>query len=422
MSYSEQMLDALESGDMAKARDDFQQVLAHDDDETKYNLAGELYALGFTGQAQRLYEELLGKYPDEDDIRTSLADIATSNGDADKALKYLSEISPDSDAYVQSLIAAADVYQTQGLYEVSEQKLLTAARLAPDEPIITFALGELYFAWGKDEQANAAYSQLISEGEETIAGVDILARQASTLANLGQYEEAIDAYEAVAEGALTIDDRFSLGSLYLQLQEYGKAAKILQDVIDADSSYANAYLPLAQALRQDQREDAALTVVQNGVAVDDTNPQLYLLGAQLALRAADTDLAKRYLQHARQIDPEDQTIMLAWSNLLLQTGEDQANIDFLSAIDNSGDIDPQIYWNLAKSYDRLDQVEKARENYLLAFRPFQDQPDFLHDLIDFFQSTGATAELKAALTRYLALVPDDDDMQARLDELNDEAD
>ncbi len=104
----------------------------------------------------------------------------------------------------------------------------------------------------------------------------------------------------------------------------------------------------------------------------------------------------------------------------MQEERDQENIDFLSRIDQSGDVDPQIYWNMAKSYDRLDNVQKARENYLLAFNRFQDSPDFLHDLIDFFQSTGARTELKAALVRYLKLVPTDDEMQMRLDDLNDE--
>ena len=91
-------------------------------------------------------------------------------------------------------------------------------------------------------------------------------------------------------------------------------------------------------------------------------------------------------------------------------------------MDKSDEVDPQIYWNLAKSYDRLDEVAKARENYLLAFNALQDSVLFLHDLIDFFQSTGAKAELKAALTRYLALAPTDTDMQERLDELEAEED
>ncbi|MCI1985944.1 MAG: tetratricopeptide repeat protein [Lactobacillus sp.] len=417
MSYSKEMLDALERGDMADAKAFFKDVLAHDDDETKYNLAEELYALGFTGQAQRLYQELLGKYPDQDDIKTVLADIAVSNGDADKALGYLAQVAPDSDAYVQALMTSADVYQTQGLYEVSEQKLLEARRLAPDEPVITFALGELYFDWGKDDQAALAYADLLRDDVTEMAGVSVQSRYAATLANMGQYEDAVAVYEELGD-TLDVNAAFTLGGLYAQLEDYPKAIETLQRVITEDDSYANAYLPLAQAQEADHQEEAALTTVQAGLQVDDTNPELYALGAELALKEADQELARTYLQKARALDPENQTVMLAWSNLLLAEGADEDNVAFLEAIDKSGDIDPQIYWNLAKSYDRLDDVDKARENYLLAFGRFQDSKDFLLDIIDFFQSTAALPELKAALTRYLALVPDDAAMQARLDELN----
>ncbi|WP_225047285.1 tetratricopeptide repeat protein [Lacticaseibacillus kribbianus] len=418
MSYSQQMLDALEAGDIAQSRELFTQVLAHDDDEHKYNLAGELYALGFTGQAQRLYEELMGKYPELEDIKTALADIAVANGEPDRAINLLTSIAPDSDYYPQALLALADVYQTQGLYEVSEQKLLQAARLVPDEPVVTFALGELYFDWGKDAQAQAAYQQLLAQGVDTMAGVSIQTRYAATLANGGQYEDAVAQYEEVGVDALDPTSAFRLGTLYLELKDTGRAITTLQRVIDADPSFANAYLPLAQAQAAANQLEAASATVTAGLAVDDTNPELFLVGARLALRQSALDVAEGYLTRARALDPENQTVMLEWSNLLLAQGKDEANVAFLEALDAADEVDPQVYWNLAKSYDRLDNVEKARENYLLAFRNFQDSADFLRDLIDFFQSTGARPELRAALTRYLALVPDDDAMQARLDELD----
>ena len=240
------------------------------------------------------------------------------------------------------------------------------------------------------------------------------------MAQTGQYEDAVAAYEDVGVDALDLNGRFELGGLYLQLHDPAKAIANLQAVIDTDPSFANAYLPLATAYEAQNQPEKALDTVQAGVMVDDTNPDLYALGGKLALSEDNPDLAETYLQKALKIDPEDQGNMLAWSNFLVQEERDQENIDFLSRIDQSGDVDPQIYWNMAKSYDRLDNVQKARENYLLAFNRFQDSPDFLHDLIDFFQSTGARTELKAALVRYLKLVPTDDEMQMRLDDLNDE--
>lgn len=417
MSYSEQMLDALDQQDVDRAKELFKSVLEYDDDETKYNLAGELYALGFLGQAKRLYQELLGKYPDQDDIATVLADIAVSDGDTDAALNYLNGISPDSDAYLESLVTAADVYQTLGLYEVSEQKLQTAARLAPDEPVISFALGELYYAWGNYPAAQRAYQQVLGLGVEELAQVDVRARLASSVAQQGQYEEAIDLYEQIGLDKLDLLNQFQLGGLYLQVANYRDAITAFEAVIERDKTFASAYLPLATAQEKDHQEAAALTMVQEGVMVDDTNEDLFALGADLAIKEQDNDLAELYLQKALTIDPDNTTNQLAWSNFLLLNERDDENLAFLDDLLETADVDPQIYWNLAKSEAQLEMDDQAREHYLLAFNQLQEQPDFLRDIIDFFQETGAMAELKAALTRYLALVPDDLEMQERLDRL-----
>ena len=59
-----------------------------------------------------------------------------------RALSYLAQVKPDSPAYLESLLVAADLYQTEEEFEVTEQKLQEAYRIAPDEPAVEFALGE----------------------------------------------------------------------------------------------------------------------------------------------------------------------------------------------------------------------------------------------------------------------------------------
>ncbi|WP_127848207.1 tetratricopeptide repeat protein [Lacticaseibacillus hulanensis] len=421
MEYAKQMLDALEKGNMDQARELFKQVLANEDDETKFNLAEELYAMGFTGQAKRLYQELLGNYPDDGDVLTALADIAVSDGDTDQALTLLDRVKPDNPAYVQALIAAADVYQSQGLYEVSLQKLTDARKLDPDEPVIIFALGELQYDWGHYSQAAAAYLELLDGGEENIAGVNVRLRYAESLAQTGRFEDAISVYQEVGEDSLPIADRFQIGGLYMQVEEFQRASDAFSAVLEADESYTNAYLPLAQAQRQLGQPEAALVTIQTGLAHDDTNPELYSVGAELALAQEDSETGERYLRGALKLEPDNQHYVLAWSNFLLHEHRDQENIDYLGDLDASGESDPQLYWNLARSEENVEDYEKARSNYLLAFRTFQDRPEFLREIAEFFRTTGAKAEETAALTRLTSLQPDDFDAQDRLGELKDES-
>jgi tetratricopeptide (TPR) repeat protein len=415
MSYSEQLLEKLEQGEMDDVSTLFTQVLANDDDETKFNLAEELYAYGFTGYAKRLYQELAGKYPDETSVLTALADIAVADGDTDKALDYLSRVSADDPNYEQALLATADVYQTLGLYEVSEQKLLEAQRLDPEEPVIGFALGELEFAWGHFEAAAAAYLALLQQGVDNVADVAVKLRYAASLANTGRYEDAVSVYAEYGE--LPIADRFQLGALYLQLKDYQKAVDTLQAVVDQDSSFTNAYLPLARAERENGTPELALKTVQAGLAYDDTNEDLFAIGAQLALSFGDNELGEKYLQSALGLDPENQHSILAWSNFLIAQNRHEENSEFLKDLDDNGASDPQLYWNLARSQAALEDYDAARANYLLAFRTFQDRPEFLRDIAAFFRTTAAKAEEEAALQRLTALEPDDYEAQERLDEL-----
>ncbi|MEJ1299154.1 tetratricopeptide repeat protein [Latilactobacillus sakei] len=182
MTNSEQMLSALEDNDLKQADELFQKALKEDDPETLYSLAEELYAMGFLEQASTIYQQLLAQFPDEDQIRTTLADIAVSNGQYDDALNLLTDITPESNAYAESLLTAADVYQTMGLPEVSEQKLLTALRLYPDEPVMQFALAELYFEMGEYGKAANYYEALIDQDVLELGQVNIQKRLATSYA------------------------------------------------------------------------------------------------------------------------------------------------------------------------------------------------------------------------------------------------
>ncbi len=104
MTYSERVLNEIDDGHLKAAYQLLDKAMSNDDDETLFNLAGELAALGLTDKAGAIYRLLLKRYPDEDQLKTSLAELAIDDGQNDEALQYLSQVSPQSPAYVQSLL------------------------------------------------------------------------------------------------------------------------------------------------------------------------------------------------------------------------------------------------------------------------------------------------------------------------------
>ncbi len=63
------------------------------------------------------------------------------------------------------LLFQADLYDSQGLYEVCEQKLLEAEKIDPNEPIIQLALAEFYASIGRFAEAIYKFEQILPQAE-----------------------------------------------------------------------------------------------------------------------------------------------------------------------------------------------------------------------------------------------------------------
>ena len=344
MSYSEKMLDQLEAGQMEAAKKSFAWALRKDDDDTLFNLAEQLYGLGFLHQAQRIYLKLLDKYPDEDEIKTSLAEIAIDGGHNDEALAYLSQVPSSSPAYLQSLLVAADLYQTEEQFEVTEEKLREAYEIAPTEPAVLFALGEFYYLVAKYDQAIPLYIALIKQGYTEFAKVDIAGRLGMAYAQSGKFTQALGYLEQVDPQYQTSDIRFQTGLTQLHLGKLTDAIETLKDLIDYDDQYASAYPALASAYAQNNQFKQALTTAQEGLGVDQYNEQLFAQAADIASHLGDYKLMDKYLKAAHELDPENMTIALQYSNFLLQQQRYQDNIDLLSPFIKEHEVDPQLEW------------------------------------------------------------------------------
>ncbi|WP_085719992.1 tetratricopeptide repeat protein [Limosilactobacillus reuteri] len=419
MTYSEQMLDQLEAGKLKEAQKSFKLALINDDDDMLFSLAEELYALGFLQQARTIYLKLLDCYPDEDELKTNLATIAIDEGHNDEALSYLAQIKPDSPAYVQSLLVAADLYQTEEEFEVTEEKLKEAYALAPDEPAVEFALGEFYFMVGQYSEAIQYYFQLIKNGYTDFAKVDIAGRLGICYAQIGQFKKALGYFNQVKPEYQTSDIRFQKGLTRLQLGDTEKAIKTLEDLINDDNQYASAYPELAKAYEKENKYQQALRVVQEGLSVDQYNEYLYSLAAEITSYLGDQKLMKKYLVKAHELAPENMTITLQYSNFLLHQHDDEANIKLLSPLVKEDETDPQLYWNLARSYQRTDQLELAGKYYEAALPAYSENPTFLKELINYYRETGETDKLMDELEHYLRLVPTDTEMQDLYDQYED---
>ena len=416
MSYSEKLLDAIERQDFSQEKTLLQKALDKDEPEILASLAENLVGLGFTDLAKEIYRSLIARFPKEDLFKIYLAEILLNDGQDDDGLTLLYNISPDSSAYLDSLLVQADYYQTNGLLETAYKKLLAAEKIAPDEDVVKFGLAELDYLSGHYEQALSRYHDLLKR-HKTFSEVNLNDRLFQTLAKLGRYEEAGEVIAKNGNDILDIDSKYQAALVMLTLHKDDQAIKYLNEVIDQSPDYVNAYRLLTTAYEHKNDNEQELRSAQLGIAYNELDPVLYKKGAQAAVRLNDLDTAKNLLQKGIKKLPENFDLRLQLSNLYVRENDNEANIALFAKVDDE-DLEPQVHWNLALSYQNLDQSAKAKSEFLLAYPEFKNNSAFLKQMLLFFNTEPNSQNIvKELLEAYLKLEPEDTEMQEMYDEL-----
>ena len=410
MSYSEQLLDSIEKQDFSQEKVLLKKALDEDEPEVLASLAENLMGLGFTDLAKDVYRSLIARFPKEDLFKIYLAEILLNDGKDDDGLSLLYDIPEDSPSYLDSLLVQADYYQTNGLLETAYSKLKKAAKIAPDEDVVKFGLAELDYLSGRYEQALDLYRDLLKR-QSTFSEINLNDRLFQTLAKLGRYEEASEVIDQHGGDILDIDSKYQAALIMLAVGKNDQAIKYLDEVIDQSPDYVNAYRLLATAYENKNDDDQTLRSAQAGIAYNELDPVLYSKGASAAVRLNDFATAENLLLKGLKFLPEDIDLLLQLSNVYLQEGKYEENLQLFKEIDED-DLDPQAHWNLALSYQALEQNEQAKSEFLLAYPEFQNNADFLKQMIRFFNTEANSQQVvKELLMRYLKLEPEDTEMQ-----------
>ncbi|MGX7262558.1 tetratricopeptide repeat protein [Enterococcus crotali] len=414
-TYSEKMLQALHEEELAQAQLMLAEAIRKDDDDTLADLGEELLSLGFLEEAKLVFDHLLTIFPEADGLNIPLAEIAIENNLIDDAFVYLEKVGKDSDSYVQSLLVTADLYQVIGIPEVSEAKLKEAQRLMPDEPLILFALGELYFSNGQFQEASAAYQELL-EGQVTeISSISINERLGSCYSMSGDFEEAIPFLEKALEEGQTDDRLFQLAFTYLQLHENQKAIALLQQLRALNPHYQSVYLSLGEALQEEEQLEEARTVLAQGIKENPFQVDLYQLASENAYRLHDIEQAEALLKQALELGEKTDETRLTLSNLYLNENRFDEVIDVVQQMEEQGH--PYGEWNLAHAYNELEEFDLAKVHYEQAYQELSHEPEFLKEYAVFLREEGQLEKAKELLQHYLQHEPGDNEAQSLLDDI-----
>ncbi|RHW41255.1 hypothetical protein D1B31_10005 [Neobacillus notoginsengisoli] len=400
MEIVKKIIGMLESGQHKEAMNEYNEVLKSGTSEEKFVLAEEFLSFGFLKEAISLLENLLLFYPGEGEIIVLLAEAYIDHDEEEKAILLLEEIDTDEPSYGEALLLLADLYQMQGLIEVSERKLLLAKDQLPNEPVVTFALAELYSSMGEVGKAIDYYNEVLKVQDE-IAGISIHQRLAENLSAVGAFEESLPYFEKALQNNIEINTLFGFAFTALQAGYSRTAIERFEELKNLDPEYHSLYLHLAKAYELEENLEKAFEAVQEGIRQDEFNKDLMFYGGKIALKLGREEEAEQYFREAIALDPGFSEAALTLNKLFIHQERFSDVIDLLEAIDVDEHADPQFFWDAAIAYHGLEEYPKALEHYEAAYIYYKNNEDFLKDYGYFLIEEGKTA-LAAEVFKQLA--------------------
>ena len=404
------MLSAIEAQDLVQAEQWFEKALLEDSDSILLDLAEYLESIGFFLQAKRIYNKLAPLYSQ---VNLNLAAIASEDGDLEEAFGYLEEIRSNDPWYVNALLIKADLYQMEGLPDVAREKLVEASQLS-DDPIITFGMAEIDFELGNFTQAIKEYASLDNRTIYEQTGISTYQRIGVSYASLGKFEAAIEFLHKAIELEYDESAVFELAVILYDQEDYQKANLYFKQLDTLSPDFEGYEYIYALSLHADNQAEAALLMAQQGLNKNPFDSQLALLASQVSYELHDTEKAESYLLDAWDNADDLEEIALRLTNLYL---EQERYEDILALADQDWD-NVLTRWNIARSYQALEDIEKAQELYGELHRDLRDNPEFLEEYIYLLRECGELERAKQEAQHYLSLVPDDSVMQEFYDSLD----
>lgn len=397
----------LGSGQTEEGLKQLHELLMDGGDQTQFGAASIYQQFGFLDDAQKVYERLIKQYPDDSELILQLSELLIDKNEESSAIQYLQRIHPLDENYLSAQVMLADLYQMEGLDEVAERKLLGALKLAPHQPILILALGELYLSVGQASKAVDCLMQVKDNPE--LADQNIHLKLAEALSLSGSFEASLKEYELGLKQKKTLDGLYGYAVTAMRVHESRKAIKALETLKTMDPGYSTLYNVLAEAYEHEGKYEKAMEAVLTGIEQDEYNERLFETAGVLAAKMHQNEKAAEYFTKCLDQNPENMEALTHLVELKAQAEDYDTVIDLLAPIKSD---DPMLIWFLATAYNQTDELTKAAKLYETCYQAFSVNPDFLQEYGEFLRETGRMKEGLSVLEQAAQLSPENQDLAA----------
>lgn len=405
MRKIETAIEKIQNGEIEEGLSTLEDALIDADDNTAFDIAQVFVEMGQVGKADEILMELLAKQPNNSDFMLLKAELEIEDDNEGESIHLLSNIQEADENYLSAQMLLADLYQAQGLEEAAEHRLKKVYSMAPDNPVLAYALAEFYRSVGRAGQAIPFYKKAIHADE--LENEDVSLKLADVLSMTGAFEEALIYFKKGLEERTTLDGLFGYGVTAYQAGKYQTAITALEQLRDLDEQYSTLYPVLASAYQEEGAEQEALEAIETGINKDEHNERLYLQAAETANRAGADDKAEKFYEKVLTLNPTHEKALIDLGELLYYKGDFQSVISLASRFNIEA---PRLTWLTARALSEEDEVDEAIKKYELVNKNFLDDPEFQREYGELLWETGKRDTALNHLKQALAINPDDQDL------------
>ncbi|TGA98125.1 hypothetical protein E4665_09235 [Sporolactobacillus shoreae] len=402
----------LESGQTDDGLKILEDLMNHADDDLLFGAASVYQQYGFIDEAEHVYEALLRRYPNDSGLLLQISDLLIDKNEENRAIDYLLKIHVLDENYLSAQVMLADLYQLEGLNEVAENKLIGALKIAPGEPILMLALGELYLATGQALKAVDLLSEI--QDDSTLKDQNITLKLAEALSLCGEFEQAMKVYRRGLKKEKTLDGLFGYAVTATRIEHFKTAIRALEELRNLDPGYSTLYPVLAHAYEHEGDLDQALRITEAGLEQDQYNDRLYEEAGDLAVKVHQPEKAARYFQKWYEQDPENTEALTRLIELKSQDEDYEGMINLLGNLELD---DPMLIWFKATALNKTDQLSEARKYYASCAHEFEENPEFLQEYGEYLREMGDTAKGIGLLEKASRLSPENQDLASFVERL-----
>ena len=253
-----------------------------------------LYVLGHCYERKMCESEALSFYQDCLKFKSylqlpryRLAAIYLKNGQLEKTIQEYEILRKEFPDDISILTALGNLYTATGRFNEAVEIFNTAILIHPDNFNSIDENIEQLINQGEFEQASQELEALMAQFPER---ADLLLRYGDVLGMLGLETEALAQYESAVElSPDCLEASIKLGTAYLQNSEYDSAARQFNKALEINNQIVDAYIGLSFAYKAAQSDSEASDTLSLAAAIEPNSSLLFTQTAVLHLKNSLSD-------------------------------------------------------------------------------------------------------------------------------------